>query len=240
MDLLEQHGVAENTLIIFLSDNGMAFPFAKTNCYLNSTQTPFIVRWSNQVPAGVVNHERMVNGIDIFATILEAAQAAAPIGIDSESFLPLVTGNPQGGRSRIFTQFHQTASRGNFPMRCIRGPDWGYIWNPWSNGERRFRNESMSGRTFEAMRGSDESSANERADFFQLRVPEELYDFSSDPHALHNRIDDPACAEILTDLTKELEQWMIATEDPALAAFQQRHSSKEASETLIARMADWK
>ena len=41
LDALDEAGAAENTLVMFLSDNGMAFPFAKTNCYLNSTRTPW-------------------------------------------------------------------------------------------------------------------------------------------------------------------------------------------------------
>ena len=41
--MLDETRVAENTLVMFLSDNGMAFPFAKTNCYLNSTRTPWMV-----------------------------------------------------------------------------------------------------------------------------------------------------------------------------------------------------
>ena len=57
LDVLDEAGVAENTLIMFLSDNGMAFPFAKTNCYLNSTRTPFLARWPAVIQAGRVDTE---------------------------------------------------------------------------------------------------------------------------------------------------------------------------------------
>jgi len=44
MAALAEAGYEDNTLVMFLSDNGMAFPFAKCNCYLNSTKTPWLVR----------------------------------------------------------------------------------------------------------------------------------------------------------------------------------------------------
>jgi len=43
--ILDEQGLRENTLVMFLSDNGSSFPFSKSNAYLNSTKTPWIVRW---------------------------------------------------------------------------------------------------------------------------------------------------------------------------------------------------
>ena len=43
---------------MFISDNGMAVPFAKANCYLNSTKTPWIVRWPGRVTPGSVLDRR--------------------------------------------------------------------------------------------------------------------------------------------------------------------------------------
>jgi len=45
MRALRESGNAKNTLVMFLSDNGMALPFSKTNCYLHSTRTPWIASW---------------------------------------------------------------------------------------------------------------------------------------------------------------------------------------------------
>lgn len=236
LDLLDDRDLADDTLIIFLSDNGMAFPFAKTNCYLNSTRTPFIVRWPQRIAAGRHVTRRMVSGVDVAPTILDACGISRPDGMDGEGFIDLLDGAADGGHDLVFTQFHQTANKRNYPMRCVRGPRWGYIWNPWADGERSFRNESMAGRTFTAMEASDEPVANERAQFFLTRTPEELYDFSRDPHALENRLDDPLCADALQSLTTALEEWMVATGDPALEAFRKRHD-QSACEALIADMA---
>jgi len=51
LNAMREAGVEEETLVVFLGDNGMSFPFAKSNCYQNSTRTPWMVRWPGQVRA---------------------------------------------------------------------------------------------------------------------------------------------------------------------------------------------
>lgn len=224
LDVLEETGCAGNTIVVFFSDNGMAFPFAKTNCYLHSTRTPWVMRWPGTVKAGRVDDKHFVSGIDLLPTLLEAAGVEAPENIDGTSFLPVLRGEEQQGRELVFTQFHQTAARNNYPMRAVQNARFGYLFNPWSNGTREFRNESQNGRTFTAMQQKGESDPVTRArvDLFVHRVPEELYDFEHDPDALHNLIDSPAYADMLDELRGEMEAWMERTEDPALEAFRHR------------------
>jgi N-sulfoglucosamine sulfohydrolase len=220
---LEKKGKAENTLILFLSDNGMAFPFAKTNCYLNSTKTPFLVRW----PAGVKGERvesGMVSGIDILPTFLDAAGASLPAEVQGRSFLPLLRGEEQGDREWVYTHFNQNYARGNFPMRAVQSREWLYVFNPWSDGCKEFKNESMSGRTFKAMKEAAEENPKiaERVELFLHRVPEELYDLRSDPHARNNLVGDPESSEILDVCRTKLEDEMCRHEDPALECFQHR------------------
>ncbi|WP_269538883.1 sulfatase family protein [Cerasicoccus fimbriatus] len=237
--MLREQGLENNTLVIFLSDNGMAFPFAKTNCYLHSTRTPWIMRWPGVIQSGTVDREHFVTGIDIAPTLLEAAGVAQPDGMDGESFLPVLRGEKQGGRALAFTQFHQTAGQRNYPMRCVQNRRFGYIFNPWSNGQRVFMNESQAGRTFNAMQAAaaQDPELAARVQLFLYRVPEEFYDFQNDPHALVNLIDDPAYADELNALRNELEAWMQRTEDPTLTAFRNRNSA-EAREAFMAECGE--
>jgi len=226
LDVLQRTGCEDNTVVVFLSDNGMAFPFAKTNCYLHSTRTPWIVRWPAGVAQGSVDSEHFVSGIDLMPTLLEAAGVEPPPGTDGSSFLHVLQGRAQEGREVVFTQFHQNAGKRNYPMRCVQNRRFGYIFNPWSDGERVFTNESQSGRTMAAMRAAARSSEAiaARVDLFLHRVPEEFYDFRNDPDATRNLIDDPSYAGHLDDLRIRLETWMEAVDDPALEAFRNRDS----------------
>lgn len=237
LDVLDETGATDDTLVMFLSDNGMAFPFAKTNCYLNSTRTPWLARWPNKISAGRVDSEHFISGIDFMPTVLDAAGIEAPEGMDGHSFLPVLKGKKQEGRKQVFTQFHQTSARRNFPMRCVQNKRFGYIFNPWSDGERIFRNESQSGRSWKAMEDAAKSDSHlaERNHLFSCRVLEELYDFENDPDALHNLIDDPNYSDELEKLRDAMELWMAEVDDVALNAFVNR-SSRKAIDDMMDRV----
>ena len=239
LDVLDEAGVAENTLVMFLSDNGMAFPFAKTNCYLNSTRTPWVVRWPAVVQAGRVDAEHFISGIDYLPTVLDAMGVDIPAGVNGQSLLPVLRGAEQAGCEQVFTQFHQTSARLNYPMRCVQNARFGYIFNPWSDGERAFRNESQNGRSWQAMEeaAASDPALAERNHLFTYRVLEEFYDFANDPNALNNLIDDPNYADEIQGLRNELESWMVETGDPALEAFRGR-ASQQALNDLMDHLAD--
>lgn len=238
LDSLRNAGVQDNTIVIFLSDNGMAFPFAKTNCYLNSTRTPWMVRWPGTIRPGSRDAKHFISGIDLMPTLLDAAGVGAPPDMDGCSFLPLLRGKTQSDRDLVFTQFHQTAARRNYPMRCVQNHRFGYIFNPWSNGTRVFKNESQAGRTMQAMRKAAEGNPHvgNRVDLFLYRVPEEFYDFENDPDALHNLIHDPKYASHIEFMQVKMTDWMERTGDPALTAFRNR-SSQAALDQLMTQSA---
>jgi N-sulfoglucosamine sulfohydrolase len=238
VDTLKAEGVYDNTLIMFLSDNGMAFPFSKSNCYLHSTRTPWITCWPGHIEPGVCDREHFISGVDCMPTMLEAAGVELPPGVEGRSFLSLLTGGHERSRDKVFTQFHETWARDRYPMRCVQDKRFGYIFNPWSDGKRVFRNESQSGRTFAAMQSAcqQDRAVADRVRLFQYRVVEELYDFESDPDARINLIDDPRYATERSRLQAALEEWMVTYDDPALSAFRNRHTPEELSGFMADQM----
>ncbi|MHC4568647.1 MAG: sulfatase family protein, partial [Planctomycetota bacterium] len=109
MQALKESGFARNTLVMFLSDNGIAIPFAKCNAYLASTRTPWIVRWPGVAGKNAVEKEHFISGIDFFPTVLEAAGLPVPKGLDGSSFMPLLKGKKQPDRDKVFTQIDMKA-----------------------------------------------------------------------------------------------------------------------------------
>ena len=221
LDVLDDTGVAENTIVMFLSDNGVSFPFAKANVYFNSTRTPWIVRWPGVIQSGSVDAEHFISSIDLMPTILDAIGADIPAGVNGKTFLPLLHGEDQDGRGQVFTQFHETSGRRAFPMRSVQNAQFGYIYNHWSDGIKKYGSESQHGRTWAAMKaeeaGDEDLAARTR--LYSYRVPEELYDYESDPDALENLIDDPDYAAELDALRTVLKEWMVETSDPLLSDF---------------------
>ena len=223
LDALEATGKAENTLVLFISDNGMAVPFAKTNCYLHSTKTPWIMRAPGRTLAGSVESEHFVSGIDWWPTVAEWCGVELP-DRDGRSMLGLLNGETQEGRDVVFTEFNETAGKRSFPMRCVQDGRFGYIFNAWSDGEREFRNESMNGRTWKAMCTAAETNAAiaSRVELFSHRVREELYDFRADPDALHNLADDARFSRELERLRGMLANHLEKTGDWAAGMFRLR------------------
>jgi N-sulfoglucosamine sulfohydrolase len=213
---LSDAGLEDDTLVMFLSDNGMALPFSKTNCYLNSTKTPWIVRWPGHVAPGTVDTEHFISGIDYMPTIIEAAGLAPVEGMDGQSFLPLLTGGAEPWRDKVFTVFHETSAERRYEMRCVQNAEFGYIYNAWSNGATVFKNESQNGLTMDAMKDAAQTDPDiaARVELFLYRVPEEFYDFRNDPDALNNLIGDAAHKERADWFRRQLAQWMRRFEDP--------------------------
>ena len=223
LDALDGSGQAGETLVFFLSDNGMPFPFAKANCYLRSTLTPFIARWPGVVRPGAVEPDVFVSMLDLFPTVCDVL-GIDPGDVDGRSLMALLTGRGgtvETGRERIFSVFHETAMRRRLEMRCVQDARWGYIWNAWSDGCTMYVAENMQGLTWPAMEAAAATDADvaARVAFYRSRVPEELYDLETDPHALVNLADSPEHRARLNQARRALSTWMADVGDPLAERF---------------------
>ncbi|MGH9675264.1 MAG: sulfatase family protein, partial [Bryobacteraceae bacterium] len=77
MDVLRETGQLDNTLVVCLSDNGMPFANAKTNCYDAGIHLPMIVRHPQQARRGLVNNA-MVSWTDLVPAFLDWSGASGP------------------------------------------------------------------------------------------------------------------------------------------------------------------
>ncbi len=93
LDYLDENGLAENTIVVYTSDQGFYLGehgwFDKRFVYDESFKTPLLIRWPNEISAGTTNDE-MVQNLDFAQTFLEAAQIQAPSDMQGKSILPLL------------------------------------------------------------------------------------------------------------------------------------------------------
>jgi N-sulfoglucosamine sulfohydrolase len=218
---LDTSGLADDTLVMFLSDNGMAFPFAKTNCYLNSTRTPWIVRWPGTSEQGKLDEEHFISSIDFTPTILDIAELEPISDLDGKSFAGVLRGQVDRRRDRVFTVFHKTSAGNEYPMRGVQTEQYGYVFNAWADGKTEFKNESQSGLTFRAMDAAakEDQQIMYRVHEFRYRTPEELFDFKNDPDALNNLIDHPDHQNRRAEFRQDLFSWMQEVKDPLVDMF---------------------
>jgi N-sulfoglucosamine sulfohydrolase len=223
---LKESGKESNTIIFFLSDHGMPLPFSKTQVYHHSTRTPLIAVWPGVIKENSVDQKHMVSTVDLMSTALEMIGINAPKRQDGSSFYPILKGQAQTGRDKVFKYYRENAGANCSPMRSIETKNFCYIFNPWSNGERIMKTATMGTVSYKQMKVLAESDSNvkTRLDLFEHRVKEELYDVSKDPDCLNNLVDHPEYQNELKKLRKELETWMVQVEDDALEVFRNRNN----------------
>jgi N-sulfoglucosamine sulfohydrolase len=235
MQALRESGLADNTVVMFLSDNGIAVPFSKCNCYLASTHTPWMVHWPGVVEPGSVDEEHFISGIDFFPTVLEATGLPVPDGLDGRSFLPLLTGGSQDGREDVFTQIDYKAGGAAVPMRCIQDERYGYLFNAWSDGETVYKNnnEGLSMKAMNEAAATDPAVA-ERVRMFRYRATEEFYDLAQDPDCLNNLMDRPEHKGLIKEYQAKLRSRMVESDDPLLLTFDKRSDPVQMKAELAA------
>jgi N-sulfoglucosamine sulfohydrolase len=211
----------EDTLVMFISDNGAPFPFAKGSAYRASTRVPWIVRWPGVVEPDTVDKQHFLNGIDLMPTLLDIAGAPMPEYMDGSSFLPVLKGKKQPKRDHVFTMFHRDQFR-VLEIRALHTEKYGYIYNAWAaweDGDNVFVADNMIGIMHPA--AEKDPRIAERVQFYLHRAPEELYDYESDPHALVNLVDSPLPEHqaALKRMRSRMDKWMKEKGDPNYAGF---------------------
>jgi N-sulfoglucosamine sulfohydrolase len=215
---LEESGEADNTIIIFLSDNGMCAPAAKNTLYQHGTRTPIIMKLPNKIKPGVVDKNSIVCAIDIMPTVLEALDLPAVKGIEGHSVYDVATGKKErSDRDYAFTSFDywdSSEEKDFYPQRSIINKDYCYIWNSYV---QRFSGEkTMPSPWF----GVVQSSVNENAQLtewterLRKRPVEEFYDLKKDPGCWNNLINDDKYQDQINDFRSHLMMEMQQTNDP--------------------------
>jgi N-sulfoglucosamine sulfohydrolase len=216
---LEESGQATNTIVVFVSDNGISMPFAKLNCYPASLRVPLIVRWPGRVAAGKRDPVNMVSTLDLVPTLLELAGMPVPGHMAGRSFVPLFNGEMQTNRDFVVGYYYNNLRQTKmYPEFTIQTRDWAYIYNPWVDGKTEVHNSDYTGSpTLLAMWKAAETvpSVRARVDFHKFRTVEELYDVRQDPHAYVNVAAAPENAERVKAMRQRLLAWMQETTHPA-------------------------
>lgn len=111
LDYLDETGLAENTIVVYTSDQGFYLGehgwFDKRFIYDESFKTPLLIRWPNEITPGTTNEE-MVQNLDFAQTFLEAAQIEVPADMQGESLMPLLKGNTaQWDRDAVYYHYYE-------------------------------------------------------------------------------------------------------------------------------------
>ncbi len=142
--LVEQLGLASNTLIIFTSDNGglvrgndwnkgkitsnIPLRGGKGTCYEGGTRVPLICSWKGKIQEGSVNNEPVI-GTDLFTTIAQiAGKTITAKAVDGVNISPLLFGSTAVNRDALYWHYPHYHSEGGTPYSAIRQGNWKLIY----------------------------------------------------------------------------------------------------------------
>lgn len=215
---LHDAGRDADTLVIFVSDNGIPFPGAKTTLYDSGLNLPLIVKAPGKKPA-VCN--AMASWVDITPTILDWAGVAKPANLTGRSLLPILEQTDPTGWDEVFAshQFHEVTMY--YPMRMIRTRTHKLIRNLAHPLPFPFASDLFESATWQDMRARKAGMMGRRSvGQFVSRPREELYDLTADPEELNNLNLNERYAGVLEDLRKRLRAWQEQTKDPWIIKYQ--------------------
>ncbi len=216
MQSLKETGHDQNTLVIFMSDNGIPFPGAKTGQYDPGVRLPLICRIPGQKPGLVAS--AMVTWADITPTILEYTGAMGPkYPLHGESFLKGISDPAWTARDTVFLShtFHEVTMY--YPMRTLRSTKYKYILNLASGLPFPFAADLYASPTWQGFLKRDASTYGNRSRSALLQRPRvELYDLEADPHELVNLAEQPALAATVAKFNADLKEQQKRTKDPWL------------------------
>ena len=211
---LKEQGVADNTIVLFISDNGRPFPRDKTTLYDGGIRTPWLIRWPAKIKAGSVT-DSLVSAVDIAPTFLSLAGLKADtFPGEGISFAATLTNPSETHRKFAFAEDHwhdyedQARAVMTQQYKLIRNDYEDLAATPSADAGRALTWQSML-----RLEKEGKLTAPQRACLISPRPKWELYDLQRDPGELHNIADDPAYRSVRTRLEAALTKWTEQTDD---------------------------
>ncbi len=214
LKLLENKGLDDNTIVVFLSEQGNSFPFAKWTLYDMGVKSAYMVRMPNGIQAGT-KRNAIVEYVDIVPTFIDLAGGTPSKEIDGKSIKDVLLGKTDTHKKYTFSiQTTRTINSGApyYGIRSVSDGEYRYIIN--LTPEMTFENASTRGGkgsgVFQEWKelGKTDEFAKKTSYRYQHRPSGELYNVKIDPYCMHNIIDDKDQKAKVKELDEALRTWM--------------------------------
>ncbi|WP_343701216.1 sulfatase [Chitinophaga sp.] len=212
MQLLKETGQEDNTIFIFLGEQGPQFPGGKWTLWDNGQRSSMIVKWPGKVKAGT-HTDAIVQYEDITPTLVAIAGGKPVNGLDGKSFLPVLAGESSQHREYAFGIHNNGPEGPSYPIRDIRDqryklilnltPDKSYYIKHMMNPEKK----KSYWNTWKAQ--AEVSAADSKlVKRIETRPAVEFYDLKNDPFELNNLAADARYKSKIEEYTRRLKEWM--------------------------------
>jgi len=217
LNVLQEQGVLDETLILVMSDNGRPFPRCKTTILEDGVKTPFIVRYPPLVKPGTMTNS-IVSTIDIAPTFIELAGAAKPDSFQGKSYVPILRRPKAILNLSAFSEHNWHDYRAYERSVCTE--KYRYVKNWLPELPRTPPADAVRSPTYNAMQrllAEGKLNAAQIQVFNKPQPAEELFDIINDPHCLKNLLEVEKVSEEINRIHYEhlgmLTQWQHMTGD---------------------------
>ena len=212
MKLLEDQGQLDNTVVIFLGEQGPQFPGGKWTLYDNGRRSSMLVRWPRNISASTQT-DAIVQYEDITPTLVELAGGKPIEGLDGQRFLPVIV-----GKKNVFGKYafgiHNNRPEGPaYAIRSIRNDRYKLILN--LNADSTYYIKYMMNANPPNLAYTswlEKAKTDKQAKFLTDRIANhpaiEFYDLKKDPYELLNLADVTHNKKKIKTMTTELLAWM--------------------------------
>lgn len=205
LQILEDRGELDNTIVIVTSDNGMPFPRVKGQTYEYSHHLPLAIMWKNGIADPGRKYEALVSFTDFAPTFLEIAGVEAEksgiLPMEGTSLVPVFENRSDPHRRDFMVIGKERHDLGRpddtgYPVRGIIRGDFLYLTNfksdrwPSGNPETGYMNTDGSPtKTFILHENRNQGPTQYWTWSFGRKGEEELYNISQDPDCIFNLVD---------------------------------------------------
>ncbi len=220
LGILKKHGLSNNTIVIFTSEQGDGLPFAKWTCYDSGLQNALVARWPGKIRAGSVS-DAMIEYTDVVPTFVDAAGGKPAPVLEGKSYLGVLLGKTKKHKEHVYgLQTTRGINNGSdhFGIRQIRSRQFKYIVN--LTPEAKFQNGVVTRSPIYASwkkKAKTDADAAEKVRRYENRPAEELYDVIKDQYEWNNLAGDPKYARVKKQLREKLYKWMAQQGDKGQA-----------------------
>lgn len=216
IQILKESGKYDNTVIIYISDNGAAFPEAKTTLYDPGMNLPCIVKSPLHEKRGSVCNG-LLTWADITPTILDFAGAKVDkSAFFGRSFKAIIDQEePENWYEEIYAShtFHEITNY--YPMRVLRSRKYKFIYNiahplTYPSGSDLWASCSWQG----ILRDGASKFGARTVEAYLHRPKFELYDIENDPNEIDNLAVKPEYKDMVEKFSAKIRKFQEETKDP--------------------------
>ncbi len=216
---LEEEGLLEKTIVVFLGDHGRAMVRGKQWCYDSGLHVPLLIRYPKPLrdrpghEPGTVDG-RLIASIDLCATTLAWAGVRKPRGMQGKVF----DGTQREPERRYVFGTRDRCDETVFRIRTIRTARFRYIRNfmperPFLQLNRYKERSYPVLRLMRRLHAEGKLDSAARQFFHKTRPSEELYDLDRDPYEMRNLAREPEFENVRNELRQALDSWIRSSGD---------------------------